>query len=384
MKTSLNSHFLKIFFLLTFALCFSGATSTAGISKDEPSINSQKPTFVILYTERPSDRNEEYENLRDVAQFAFDFHKEESKSKMEPNIVAIDDRADPQYAEQALKKQFAKERPAAIIGPLYSNVAIGLKDFINENKVPMISIFATHNDLTKNSSYITRICASNRRLVKSMADYLVPEVEKHHLNITAFKDLSDGYSTDLADTFRLSTDSIKTSYNEILFRGLGGLEHLKDLNSKIWNPTKKDILFMPVQDIVSGKIIASLESEPYMVAAIDTVNFLHLMTKLKNQKSHIRLITTSQWLPQKSEFSKKIEAAFLKRFKHAMTITSALTFDAAYAVAKAYDRAFAKGLPLNFALHDSTKFSGVTGLILIGADGERLFSDQFLKEEFIE
>lgn len=358
--------------------------ASAGISKDAPLVNSKKPTFVVLFTEDPRDNNEEYENLRDTAQFAFDFFKEETKSKTEANLIAIDDHDDPQFAEKSLKKIFEKEKPAGIIGPVYSNVAMGLKDFINTNKIPTVSIFATHNELTKNSSYMFRICASNRRLVKSMADYLIPEVEKHHLNMTSFKDLSDDYSTDLADTFRQSTESIKTNYNEVLFRGLTGLEHMKDLNARLWNPTKKDILFLPVQDIVAAKIIASLESEPYLVAAIDTINFMHLMTRLKDQKSHIRLVTTSQWLPQKSDFSKKIEAAYQKRFKRNMTITSALTFDAAYTVAKAYDRALEKGISLDFALRDSTKFSGATGLILIGPDGERLFSDQFLKEEFID
>jgi ABC-type branched-subunit amino acid transport system substrate-binding protein len=370
--------------LILILLLLAPINLMARISKEAPLVNSKRPTFAVLFTQHASDNSEEYENLRDVAQFALETYKEESKSKIEAKLVGVDDRDDPQFAENALRKLVKEDRPAAIIGPMYSNVAMGLKDFISKNKIPMMSIFATHNDLTKNCPFMFRICASNRRLVKSMAEFLVPEAKKHALNITAFKDLDDDYSMDLVDTFRQSAESIKTNYNEVLFRGISGLERLKDLNSKIWSPTKKDIFFLPVQDIVAGTIVASLESEPYLIAAVDTVNFLHLMTKLKNQKSHIRLVTTTQWLPQKSDFSKKIEAAFLTRFKRPMTITSALTFDATFTILKAYDRAVEKSIPLDVALKDSTKFSGVTGLILIGPDGERVFSDQFLKDEIIE
>src|SRR4051794_33260327 len=109
---------------------------------------------------------------------------------------------------------------------------MGLKDFINEEQIPLVSIFATHNDLTKNSKYIFRICASNKRLVKSMADYLMQEVtvqeeKKHELTITLFKDLSDDYSIDLADTFSRSVEGTKVKINEVLFKGLNGVEHLK-------------------------------------------------------------------------------------------------------------------------------------------------------------
>jgi ABC-type branched-subunit amino acid transport system substrate-binding protein len=143
-------------------------------------------------------------------------------------------------------------------------------------------------------------------------------------------------------------------------------------------------LFLSTRDIVAGRILAAMEGVPYMVAAIDPVDFQNLMKRVKHQRTHIKLVTTSQWLPQKSEFSKKIEDAFRKRFKRSMTITSALTFDAAYAAAHAQMRSSEKSIALTAALRDSTRLTGVTGPILIGQDGERVFSDQFLKEEFIE
>ena len=79
-----------------------------------------------------------------------------------------------------------------------------------------------------------------------------------------------------------------------------------------------------------------------------------------------------------------MEVTFQKKFTRNMTITSALTFDAAYSAAAAYQRSQDKKISLADALRDSTKVTGVTGLILIGSDGERVFSDQFLKEEVIE
>jgi ABC-type branched-subunit amino acid transport system substrate-binding protein len=283
-----------------------------------------------------------------------------------------------------LKKVAVDDNPVAIVGPVYSNVGMGLKGWVNKTEIPMISIFATHNDLTKNSNYVFRICASNRRLVKTMAEYLIPEVQKHHLNIISFKDLSDDYSTDLADTFRIYISGVKTNYNEVLFKGVAGIERLRDLNSKVWSPTKSDVLFMPTRDIVAAHILSAMESEPYLVAAIDTVDFLHLMKRVKSQKTHIRLVTTSQWLPQKSDYSKKVEKDFEDHFGRKMSIMSALTYDATYTAVAAYHRSQTKGTTLVQALRDGTKIRGVTGVIYIGHDGERVFSDQFLKEEIIE
>ncbi len=378
-----------LFFGLIFSALIAFAEDSVNLKKALPPQSSklakyQSATMVILYTGQSHDEAEEYENLQDVAQFAVEQFEEENNVKSGIKFVTVDDKDNPQHAQATLSKVISSDKPVAIVGPLYSNVAMGLKELVNKSEIPMISIFATHNDLTKNSRFIFRICASNRRLVKSMAEFLIPEAQKHSLNITSFKDLSDDYSIDLADTFRINVTGVKLNYNEVLFRGLHGIERLKDLNSQVWNPTKKDILFVPTRDLIAGRILAAMEGEPYMVAAIDTVNFLHLMRKIKPEKTHIRLVTTSQWIPQKSAFSKKMEVTFQKKFKRNMTITSALTFDAAYSAAAAYQRSQDKKISLADALRDSTKVTGVTGLILIGSDGERVFSDQFLKEEVIE
>jgi branched-chain amino acid transport system substrate-binding protein len=343
-----------------------------------------KPLIVVLYTATGLESGEAVEDLTQVTQFAFDQYDSENKAKTDLKIIGVDDKDDPVNALQELKRITAQQKPLAIIGPVYSNVAMGLKDYINQIKVPLMAVFATHNDLTKGSNYIFRICASNRRLVKSMADYLIPEVQKHHLNIITFKDLSDDYSIDLADSFRLNISGIKMGYNEVLFRGVGGLERIQDLNSKIWTPTKSDIIFLPTRDAVAGHVIAALETEPYMVASIDPVSFLKITKKIKKDKTHIKLVSTSQWLPEKTEYSKNIEEAFRKRFGRSMTAATALAYDAAYTIAAAYHRSQSKNELLVKALHDSTRLKGITGTIYLGHDGERVFSDQFLKEDFIE
>jgi len=387
----MNTHYLMSAFIrFVFVMAVTSLLGRFSFGKPELLAESSKPsTIVLLYTFNPTDSKEEYENLTEVANFGFERYELETHKKLHLKIVAVDDRDSPQHAEEALRKVVTKSKPVAVIGPLYSNVAMGLKDYINEIQVPMMSIFATHNDLTKGSQFMFRICASNRRVVKSMADFLIPIVEegrkkKISYHIKVFKDITDDYSTDLADTFRYNTKGFEDNTEEILFRGLGGLERLRDLNANVWKPTKQDIYFLPVRDLIAGHIISSLESEPFLVTAIDTVNFLNLVNKMKNQKTHTRLVTTSQWIPQKSDYSKTIEAAFRARFKRDMTITSALTFDAAYTIANAYGRSQDRGVLLVDSLRDSTKMTGVTGLILIQPDGERLFSDQFLKDEFIE
>jgi ABC-type branched-subunit amino acid transport system substrate-binding protein len=348
-----------------------------------PCFAQTKPTIAVLYT-KSGEQAEEFENLTDATRFAIAQYNQINKSQLDFNIVEIDDKDSPDVAEKALKDLIKKEKVVAILGPTYSNVALSLKNFVNENKIPMISIFATHNYLTKNAAYVLRICASNKRLVKMMGEHLVPQITKNKLNVTVFKDLSDFYSTDLADSFKLSLMETKASINEVLFRGLNGLERLRDINSKVWSPNKKDVLILTTQDIVASHILAAMETEPYLVATIDPVNFEGLYKKSKKVRTHIRMVSTAQWLPGKSEFSKKIESSFLKQYKTEIKIPSALTFDAAYVFLSAFERSEKKKIPLIEALKDGTKVQGLTGDLALGPDGERINTNSFIKEDILK
>jgi ABC-type branched-subunit amino acid transport system substrate-binding protein len=362
----------------TLPLCFTQSTLGRNLT------TQTTPLIVVLYTSTGLEVGDDYNNLNLVAEFAFNHFDQENHTKSNVRIIGIDDKDDPAHALEQLKKLAKLDRPTAIIGPIYSNVAMGIKSFIEESKIPLISIFATHNDLTKGAKNIFRICASNRRLVKAMADFLVPEAQKHHLTINAYKDLSDDYSIDLTDNFRMLLNGVKVAYNEVLFRGIQGLDHLQDLNSKIWTPSKNDIIFLTARDDVAGHIMAAIETEPYMVASIDPVTYLGIAKKIKSEKVHIRSVSTSQWLPGKSAYSKLIEEDFKKHFQFPLSITTALTYDAALTVAAALHRAQAKVEPIDKALRDGTQLKGVTGPINLGRDGERVFSDIFFKESFIE
>jgi hypothetical protein len=66
-----------------------------------------------------------------------------------------------------------------------------------------------------------------------------------------------------------------------------------------------------------------------------------------------------------------------------MNITSALTFDAALTFAAAYTKSQKEGMPLVEAI-PLVHFKGVTGDVVLDTSGERNFSDQFLKDGFIE
>src|SRR5438105_3150633 len=98
-----------------------------------PVHSAPKASMILLYTATPNDSAEEYENLLDTAQFALDTYETETKNKVAIKLTAIDDKDDPQHAQKVLQKAIAAEKPVAIIGPLYSNVALNLKDFVNKN-----------------------------------------------------------------------------------------------------------------------------------------------------------------------------------------------------------------------------------------------------------
>ncbi len=345
----------------------------------------KSPSVVMLYT-KTGDDTEKFENLLDVSRFALDEYNQIHHKRLNFNFTEIDDKGNASIAETSLKSVVEAEKPIAIIGPLYSNIALSLKDFVNLNKIPMISVFATHNDLTKNSEWIYRICGSNHRMVKNLVGYLSPLIRKNKLNISVFKDLSDAYSTDLADSLKREIEQrgIDTTISEVVFRGVHGLDSLKDIDSKVWSPTKKDVLFLATQDNISGKILTAMESEPFLVAAIEPVNFIEIIQKIKKNKMHMKLASTAQWVPGKSRLSRKIETAFKAKFKHDLQISAALTFDAVWSLAQSYSHSQEDGISLQKALHSQTPFYGLSGNIAFGPKGERITTESFVKEDILE
>lgn len=345
-----------------------------------------KPTVVVLYT-KSVDHLEDFENLLNATAFALEQYNKIHNTTLAFNFVEIDDKDNPLLAQKQLGEVIKKEKPIVILGPTYSNVGLRLKEFVNKNEIPMISIFATHNYLTKDAPYVFRVCASNKSLVKTLVSHLTPQIQKHKLSVTVFKDLSDFYSTDLADTFSLQLNEALDSnvtINEVLFKGLDGLEKLKDINSKAWNVSSKEILFLPTQDNISSRILTAMESAPYMVGTIEPVNFAQLFRKFKKVKTHIRMVSTVQWLPGKTDFSKKIEAEFKSKFKKTMKIPSALTFDATFAFLSAFERSQKKGISIKDALKDGTKVEGLTGQLSFNSTGERVQTQSFIKEDLLK
>lgn len=343
------------------------------------------PRVAVLYTKSAGDF-EQFENMKDVAQFALDEFNQRHKEKIQIDFIEVDDKGSVDAAVNSLKEALQSGDLKAVLGPLYSNVALGIKDFITKNQLPTVATFATHSDLTKNSVYMFQLCVSNKGLVKNLIEKISPAIEKAKYNITVFKDLADSYSTNLADSFKKELTSAipKAQINEVVFRGPEGLEKLKDTNSKVWSPTKKDLLFLSTQDTLSSRILSEMESEPALVATIDPVNFYNILQKVKKRKIHVKLISTSQWVSGASKFSSDIEASFKRKFKHNMQVPAALTFDGVWALALGLDTSAKKKWPLQEALKKMPKYYGLTGPLTFGPDGNRKEGAAFIKEDILE
>src|SRR4051794_27417383 len=105
----------KLFFIFTLALFVFGAPY--GFSKTEESVPvSKKATVIVLYTAQSHTEKQEFENLSEPAQFAFDQYELESKNKLGIKIIPIDDKDNPQYALAAIKKVAKEQKPLAIVG----------------------------------------------------------------------------------------------------------------------------------------------------------------------------------------------------------------------------------------------------------------------------
>ncbi|RLA71527.1 MAG: hypothetical protein DRG24_05320 [Epsilonproteobacteria bacterium] len=115
----------------------------------------------------------------------------------------------------SLLEKFAENTDIkAIIILLNSYGALSIKQMINKKKIPVIAAIATHETLTTQSNYITRVSSSNDTQGKMAAFFAHDELLINR--VAVFYDADSVYSTSLAQFFKEEfTDIGGTVYDEL-------------------------------------------------------------------------------------------------------------------------------------------------------------------------
>lgn len=123
-------------------------------------------------------------------------------------IEVFDDNSKPNKANKLYKAMASNPNFKSVIVLSTSKTMLPLSHRANQYKLPMIGTIATHPDITKNSSYVGRVCFSDDRQGKVAAIYVRDELLIDRVAI--IYDNLNPYSRNLKNTFRTS------------FRAVGG------------------------------------------------------------------------------------------------------------------------------------------------------------------
>ena len=102
-----------------------------------------------------------------------DFNTEQEVHGYQIELIVKDSKGDPEFAVKATKEMLQEDKILALLGPLYSSVALKVSDPLLRAQVPMVSAAAAYSQLTAKSRYIFRTGVSNLMYAKVLGPYIV-------------------------------------------------------------------------------------------------------------------------------------------------------------------------------------------------------------------
>jgi branched-chain amino acid transport system substrate-binding protein len=160
------------------------------------------------------------------------------------DFIYVDNELKPESAVQAAIRLIEQDRVLAIVGPAGSGRAIPAGQINNDNRVPMVSPWATNPDVTRNRPYVFRACILDPVQAPAAVKFAAlqfPDITR----AAVLYNVEDDYSKGLATLFRSSWEAAYGDGSIRAFESFG--ENDKDFSvqlTKIVN-TDAQILYLP-------------------------------------------------------------------------------------------------------------------------------------------
>jgi branched-chain amino acid transport system substrate-binding protein len=164
--------------------------------------------------------------------------------KYNVEFIYVDNELKPESAVQAAIRLIEQDRVLAIVGPAGSGRAIPAGQINNDNRVPMVSPWATNPDVTKNRPYVFRACILDPVQAPAAVKFAAQQFPDA-ARAAVLYNVEDDYSKGLAELFRDSWERSHGAGSIRAFESFG--ENDKDFSvqlTKIVN-TDAQILYLP-------------------------------------------------------------------------------------------------------------------------------------------
>ncbi|MFH2092631.1 MAG: ABC transporter substrate-binding protein, partial [Pseudomonadota bacterium] len=255
------------------------------------------------------------------------------------------------------------------IGAQWSSHSLAIAHIAQKNKIPMISNYSTHPDLTAIGDYIFRACYTDDFQGKVMAEFASKELNAS--SAIVFVDLTSDYSLALSRIFRAHFESLGgTISTEIEYKAKD-----TDFSPVIKKALtfKADVSFFSGHD-ESGVIAYQLQQAGTQAVFLGGDGLADEAFLLRGGRNLKKAYFCSHW-SQASEYQES--KAFIARYQHLENIGTgaALAYDATMLLTMAIEKAgTTKGPDVRQALFELNPFRGVTGPIKFDAQGNPIKS----------
>ena len=281
-------------------------------------------------------------------------------------MTAHDTRNTPITAKSAAKEAIAAGA-AILLAPSYSSQALEVAKVAQENGIPIISVIATHPDITAVGDHVFRVCFDDNAQAGVMAAFARQDLAAKTAAILT--DVTSAYALAMSDAFR-------KRFLELGGKVVAEIEYKmrqRQFDQVVEEAARSgaEVLFMPGYWLDASMMIklmheAGLTAIPLGGDGWGSSRFQDLRGDLPR-----RAYYTDHWDAfMTDERSRQFTAAYAARFGRPSVAGSALAYDAVHVAASAA-RAADIICPeaLSKALSDMRGFPGVTGTLAFSPGG---------------
>lgn len=290
-------------------------------------------------------------------------------------IIAYDSKGDAAEGTNAYNRLVDQDGIDALIGGTFSGVTLGIKSLAIEDGLPVLTPTATNPDVTLNAPNVFRACYTDSYQGQVAAVFAADSLEA--TNVAVLFNRDDAYSEGLANAFMEQFDKDNTlSYTAFEF-GAQDDDYSTQLTS-IKNGSY-DAVFVPAYVAEVGPILtqaATLDLEMPFIGGDgwDGIEAQYAEVAEGNYFANHYAKTDEAQVVQ--DFVANYEATY----GEAPNALAALAYDAAYALAQAFeDAGSAENSEVVAALADLNFTDAVTGSITFNADGDPIKAITMIK-----
>lgn len=287
-------------------------------------------------------------------------------------LVLEDDKNEPGLTVKALNKLTKEDNVAAILILSTSASVLAVNAIADDYKTPILALLATHQDIAKNTSYVSQFCFDN--IFQGMVAALYAMDELLIDRVAVFKDPDSFYSTSLADEFIRKYESLGGQVTDII-----QVHTSTELTETILNVVREngaELLYMPINGkkvIELVKTTKQMGWDPRKMGSDGLLSTVRGQYKEElNQLNGLLAIDFYTEQEPQTSFGEKAVKTYKKLFKGWSGTYAAVGAEGMAVVIDAMNRCAEPGDRecINAKLHSTKNFEGLMGMISIQPNGK--------------